>query len=255
MENLNLIKDILEYCEKEKLYFGEGNPNAKILIIGKEIGYGSEENKKPSLEDILEKSEVENVKNLQYWHERLENNYVNNYLKDMEKLFKEKPNQTWGNYQKIVNGIKGNNSTEKQFDFLNDCFITELSQISLPNSDYLKEIKADDIIRKNSVEQRENLFRQSFFQKFPIIIMACGHYPTTEFNKKMYGKYEFDIEEIFNVEYTGNIEGEAGNYYNIHYGKTNNGNDKILIHTRQASMGVTNELLSTIANLCKEYNK
>lgn len=72
--------------------------------------------------------------------------------------------------------------------------------------------------------------------------MACGHYPK---------KFNFDIEDIFDVKWTGETTIlSKGNYYNVHYGKS-----KILIHTRQVSIGVTNQLLFEIAELCKKYYK
>ena len=38
MENTDFQK-VLEFCEKEKLFLGEGTPTAKILLIGKECGW------------------------------------------------------------------------------------------------------------------------------------------------------------------------------------------------------------------------
>jgi len=123
--------------------------------------------------------------------------------------------------------------------------MTELSQIPLPNSDFLKEKGLDDSIRIASVEKRKELFRQPFFRNFPIVIMACGHYPR---------EVKFDIEKTFNVEWTPETRVVSPqNYYNLHYGKILDGKDKILIHTRQVSMGVTNDLLSEIARECKKY--
>lgn len=123
-------------------------------------------------------------------------------------------------------------------------FITELSQIHLPYSNTAdEELKT---ARINSIDQRKELFKKDFFQNFPIVIMACGHYPTKEFN--------FDIEDIFDVDWNKEtIVLSKGNYYNIHTGKCKNGKDKILIHTRQVTLGVTNQLLSNISEICKSY--
>jgi len=247
MKNADLQK-VLEFCENEKLYFGEGNPNAKILFIGQEIGYGLEKlkYKQPNFAEIKEKSEKEINQNLRFWQERCQSNYVEQYLQDIERLFREKPNRTWENYQKIVNVILGRDINEKQHDFLNYSFITEYSQLSLPKSQYRpKEMdkKEFDKKKKESINERKALFSQEFFQNFPIIIMACGHYPTKLF--------PMDIETVFGVKWCGESKGKIGNYYNLHQGE-----NKILIHTRQVSMGVTNELLFEIAELCKPiYDK
>lgn len=244
MINKDLTSDfhnVLEYCENNKLYIGEGNPNAKILLIGKEIGFGIEKDKTPS----LSKSDTENKDNLTYWRERYESNYLTGYLKDMKQCFKEKPNRTWANYQKIVDKIIGRTDTEKRYDFLDYSFITELNQIHLPysNGNISEELKT---ARTNSVKQRKELFKKDFFQNFPIVIMACGHYPTKQFN--------FDIEAVFEVKWNKEtVVLSRGNYYNLHSGKCKNGKNKILIHTRQVSLGVTNQLLSEVSDICKPY--
>lgn len=72
--------------------------------------------------------------------------------------------------------------------------------------------------------------------------MSCGHYPKY---------FSFDIENIFGVKWTGKTDIlSKGNYINVHYGQ-----NKILIHTRQVSVGVTNRLLDEIAKLCKDFYK
>lgn len=235
------FKDILQYCEKRHLYLGEGNPNSQILIIGKEIGHGLEAEKTPS----ITKSNAENELNLTYWRSRYESNYLDEYLIDITNKFQEKSNSTWANYQKIINSTISEPSIEKKYDFLNYSFITELSQIHLPYSHHATDKKLINA-RLDSVQQRKEMFKNDFFQNFPIAVMACGHYPTKDFN--------FDIETTFDVKWDQNtIVLSKGNYLNIHYGKTKTGSDKILIHTRQASLGVTNELLDKIGSLCKPY--
>ena len=231
MENSDL-KNVLKYCNEENLFFGEGTPSAKILIIGKECGWNSCMANSDTKENILLQSQKSTNHNLDCWM-----NSEGNLEQLKSDALKEWPNSpTWRNYQLIVQQI-----IEKEipkYDFLDYSFITELSQICLPNSNHLK----NNDLTQQSVEKREKLFKKDFFQKFPIVIMACGHYPKS---------FNFDIEDVFNVKWVGEtVELSKGNYYNIHYGK-----DKILIHTRQVSMGVTNELLSAIAKLSIEYYK
>jgi hypothetical protein len=240
MENTNL-KSVLEYCEEKKLYFGEGNPNAKILFVGQEIGFGHEEkeDKKPNIDEIIKRAEEQINGNLCNWQKHCHFG-LEQCLKNMEQFFKQKTNPTWKSYQKIVNGILGGDITEKRFDFLNDCFITEFSQLSLPNSSYLKNDKEFAEIKKQSIKQRKELFKQDFFQNFPIVIMACGHYSKD---------FDFNMEEIFGVKWVGKTEElSRGNYYNV-----NKENDKILIHTRQVSTGVSDLLLSEIAKEIRNF--
>jgi hypothetical protein len=231
MENTNL-KSVLYYCEKEKLYFGEGTATARILFIGKECGWNDGMLNPDKKENIELQAQRSAEHNLNCW--RNGNGCLDKLKADALQFWANSP--TWGNYQKLVQQIIGKEIPK--YDFLDYSFITELSQISLPNSKHLKE---NDLTRA-SIEKRKSLFEQDFFQNFPIVIMACGHYPR---------EFDFDIEKIFGVKWVGETKVlSRGNYYNIHYGK-----DKILIHTRQVSSGVTNELLSEIANLCKDFFK
>lgn len=231
MENTNL-KNVLEYCNEEELFFGEGSPTSRILIIGKECGWHKDMPPADTKENIECQAKRSVAHNLNCWRDgygRLEQ------LK--ADALQEWPNSpTWRSYQVLVETIIGKKIAK--YDFLDYCFISELSQICLPTSTHLK----NNDLTGSSIEKRKSLFAKDFFQKFPIVIMACGHYPK-DFN--------FDMEDIFNVKWAGKTTVlSAGNYYNIHYGR-----DKILIHTRQASMGVTNQLLAEVGELCKKYYK
>jgi len=248
MENTD-FKKVLEFCEKEKLYFGEGNPNAKILFVGQEIGFGDTKEKEPSIDEIIKRAEKYTNENLCNWFKHCMFG-IEQYLKNMEQ---QKTNPTWSSYQKIFNCILGRDINEKHFDFLNDSFITEFSQLSLPKSSYLKNNKEFFEIKKQSINERKKLFIENdFFKNFPIIIMACGHYPKD---------FDFDIQGIFNVEF---IEKKNYNdyWYNIHYNKDfeTQGVNKVLIHTRQLSNFRDKKanyecLFSKIAELCKPFYK
>ena len=241
------FQEVLKNCESNKLFLGEGNPNAKILIIGKEVGGGSPK----SLEEIIKSSDNDAKRNIETWNNP--NGYDLNKIKtDVFNDRKKRRMPTWDNYQKLVSKIIGKDLGKDNYNFLDYCFMTELSQIHLPNSNYDKNLTKEEsqeikTIRQKSVEERAKLLSMPFFRTFPIIIMACGHYPR-EFN--------FDIKNIFSVEWTKETkELSIGNFYNLYYGKTKNGKDKILIHTRQVSLGVTNQLLFEVAELCKPFKK
>ncbi|MDR1762128.1 MAG: hypothetical protein LBR55_06735 [Bacteroidales bacterium] len=268
MENTDL-KNVLEYCENEKIYFGEGTATARILFIGKEAGWNESMPKPDKIENIKlqEKCSVEH--NLNCWQNG--NGCLEQLKKDALKPKKKGgwPNSpTWRSYQFLIKEITGKKDISKNsYDFLDHSFITELSQIPLPYSNFIKEkskteIGWDDNIRKESVQKREELFhKNSFFQNFSIVIMACGHYPTREFNKKMYEKYTFDIGKVFNstfekkITYKDDEKLLKGNWFDVYRGKTKNGKNKILIHTRQVSMGISTYALLKIAELCKEIYK
>ena len=221
------------------MFLGEGTPSADILIIGKECGFNSE--KRKSLDDapdkekwLLENSQEEAISNL----DRLSNDYHNTGLPNLKADINS--NQTWRNYHKLVSLIRGVNEDEitkggkNDWGFLDHCFITEISQLQLPNSNYLKENDISDEIRKESVEKRAKLFQQPFFRKFPIVIIASG---PDYLNIGKHG-YDFDIEREFDVKYDGQTvevieEGNKKRWYNIH--RQIDGEPRIVIHTRQLS--------------------
>ncbi len=232
----------LEYCKNNDLFLGEGTPNADILIIGKECGF--DKKKRKSLDDapnkekwLLENSEEEAISNIN----RLENDYQNNKNTGLPKLKADiKSHATWRSYHRLVSLIKGVNKDEitkggkNDWGFLDHCFITEVSQLQLPNSSYLKKNDISDDIRRKSVEKRAQLFQQPFFRRFPIVIIASG---PDYLNIGKYG-YDFDIEREFNVKYHGQTvevieEGYKKRWYNIH--TENEGEPRIVIHTRQLS--------------------
>ena len=229
----------LEYCKDNDLFLGEGTPNADILIIGKECGF--DKKKRESLDDapdkekwLLENSQEEANSNI----ERLSNNYQSIGLPNLKAQISS--HATWRSYHKLVSLIKGVSKDEitkggkNDWGFLDHCFITEISQLQLPNSNYLTENNISDDIRRESVEMRAKLFHQPFFRKFPIVIIASG---PDYLNIGKHG-YDFDIEREFNVKYDGQTvevieEGNRKRWYNIH--REIDGKPRIVIHTRQLS--------------------
>ena len=64
-------------------------------------------------------------------------------------------------------------------------------------------------------------------------------------------RYQIDLEKTFGVQWEGKTT-EVGekNWYNLHFSKDNK---RILIHTRQLSNGVSNELITAIAAEAKKF--
>ena len=160
----------------------------------------------------------------------------------------------------MIRGVSEDETTKggkNDWGFLDHCFITEISQLQLPNSNYLKNNNISDDIRKESVEKRAKLFHQPFFRRFPIVIIASG---PDYLNIGKYG-YEFDIEREFDVEFHGPTvevieEGNRKRWYNIH--TQNDGEPRLVIHTRQLStVGESAKsldlLMEKIAIECKSY--
>ena len=254
------FKEVYDYCINNSLYLGEGNPNARILIIGKECaiaGSNPEEKEKKVLEENLKKWEsiLENPFCIDSIKSELKKQDIENYTNDYYPLFphlgqkylqrrKHKDGSyigdkgtaaTWYFYQKLVDKIMGNPEKGKEdyIDFHLNCFHSELSQIPSPMSN-----SSPKELVKNSIKKRSELFRKAFFQQFPVIILAAAHYPRD---------YSFNIQEIFDVKCE-----KQENWINIHSQKT--GTRRILLHTRQLSM-ISNDYINNIAELCKPFYK
>lgn len=263
---------ILNYCRQHNLFLGEGTPNANILIIGKECGFNKEKRdrlkkveKSGSLEslkkEILDISQEEAKSNLK----RLDNDYQNIGLPNLKKEINSNP--TWRNYHRLVsliNGVDKDQITKggsNDWDFLDSCFITEVSQLQLPNSNYLKDKIKSDKIRRDSIAKRSKMFHKAFFRRFTIVIVAVG----PDYIKKGKYKYDFDIEIDFDVKFINTIHVKPNDsdktnkktrWYNMH--KSTKGAPRLVIHTRQLStVGEPNEslypLMDEIANTCKEF--
>lgn len=245
--------NVLEYCKDKKLYLGVGEPNADILILGKEL-----------INDNLSLQET-GEKNLKSWTDIISNkrSFSNiNHLED-NALFPWKGQQfsirkegkdgkitgkkgtstTWYFYQYLVDLILNKSKKEKDddIDFHKYCFQSELNQLNAKMSHLIPK---NDQIRIKSIKDRELLFAQPFFQHFKIVIIACGHYQRD---------YSFNIEKTFGVNWlqpTINIS--KGNWLNLHFNNDRN-YPKIVIHTRQFSSGISSKLIKEIAEKCREF--
>ena len=246
-------------------YIGVGNPNAKIFIIGKESAINTKE------EEGKKQHEKENLKNAEGWQENIKKDMVL-FNADKEELWKKDPeapinplypyrgqyfridtgqnygtSRTWYDYQKVINKMESvslSDERKQTICFHEYCFSTELSSVSAKHS---KE--ADAKKRKESIGVRTTeLLKLPFYQQFPIVIVAAGHYPK---------EFGIDLEELFGVKWDGKTidksinERLKRNWLNIHHGNQ----PKLLIHTNQLSINITDELLCLIAKECDKFVK
>jgi hypothetical protein len=248
------FKQVVQYCKENNLFVGYGNPNGKVLVIGKEAAHVAKED----LADHLEKKKEELLQsNVAQWEHILSTGEVPNYdgerpISDENPLYaygnqfnkrdirKEgKPynggtSSTYLNYENLYEQLFLQGEKLKKINFQKEFFITELSDYPTKESYNDKEIEA---LRQQSIEERKPLFALPFFKEFPIVIVAAGHYPK---------RYKFDMQQIFDVQWEGKpIKVGEKYWYNLHFSKDNK---RILIHTRQLSNRVSNELIAAIAN-------
>ncbi len=258
--------DLIKKCQQNYpgTYIGTGNPEGKILIIGKECAIDSVSNHAQYVREI--------VNNLRDWLNNLPSalNPIGTQFNDVDVwvnptkvpptynplypykgqkhiIRREYKNgkisnpdgtcQTWFNYQSLYNIIIGKNTGN--IDFHEDCFITELSQETAKYSHHkAKESRAN-------INARQWIFTEDFFLKFPITIFACS--------KNYIGKLKGGIQSVIGSRWVllpnnHNMKG----LYDIY---VDNNTNQILIITRQLSMNFDKNLIPTIASICKPYFK
>lgn len=270
------FKEALEYCRKNNLYLGEGNPNAKILIIGQECAINEERLIEQGIEckdGDIEKCVVNN--NLDSWDNiiKIDNLTTKIEVKRAElgksikhvvladfypffphlgqkcsvRGFKhdkitgaEGTARTWYAYQLLVDLIR---KVEKKHtnlvDFHNNCFHTELSQLPLLRNNQLPKNREN--YRREGITKRAELLKMPFFKKFPIVILACGPYPE---------KYNFIINDTFDVKDSDSLNNEIIKWCRPY--RENKGIPRILIHTKQLSF-FSQVLLKRIAEESKDF--
>jgi hypothetical protein len=86
---------------------------------------------------------------------------------------------------------------------------------------------------KSGIPSRKQFFKENqFFQDFPVVILACSNYITG-----------VEIEDVFNV----NFDRQCGSGKQLFWTHYNSDKTKLVIHTRQLSTNVSDELLKEIA--------
>ena len=126
MEN-KFLEELLKSIP-ENQYIGLGNPNAKILFIGKEAG-----------------AEIETEMfhgGAKSWKEK-EFNYSEKYIPKETKI--RNLNHTWQRYQKLYDCILSNleinfeKNDKYEISFVENIFTTELSNLHAPNTNDAKK--------------------------------------------------------------------------------------------------------------------
>jgi len=252
MERIEQFKELLktletEYTVKKDLfkYIGTGNPDADILIIGKETAVDANNDEQyinemlNNFSDWKKMSDYSPEKVLEFFKN---NEYSPLYPYKGQKFAIDNGNnrgtsRTWYNYQKLYNRIyyTPDNNT---INFHEKFFITEV------NSTPSKKTRDADT---SSVQFRKDYFLKSdFIKSFPVIIISgVGYFKISE--------SENEIENIFDVKFRKKCnagENESQPYW-IHW---NEDGTRLLINTYQLSIGISDELISEVADLIKESN-
>jgi hypothetical protein len=214
----------------DSYFIGTGNPNEKILLVGKESAISPED-----------ESGLEWYKNnAQDWQKHIAENIseVNEYEVGINHpLRKGWGKNTWSKYQKLSDHIRKEVSKPFHVNFLKYCFTTEMNDAPME-----KTAKAD----KSGLKPRKELFKNSdFIQSFPVVVLACSDYIKNNDEVR-------EIDDVFGVTYIGDEKGKYwysnGNWFFLHY---NENRTKLVIHTRQLSANVNNRMLEDMGGIIR----
>jgi len=247
------FKNLVESELTKNSFIGFGNPNAKILIVGKEV---SNSNDKEGMNFYKRNTEI--------WKSNIKNNIkqedINDCSIEHNPLFaykgltkKENISDTWTNYQKLHDIIferKDNSIKETIINFQKDFFLTEMSEMPAKTTKTAQE----KIEFKEKLKKRKAEFfnKNAFIQNFPVVVLACSNYIWNKEN-------DLQIKDIFDVTYSENKEYPKGFYESssknrfwIHYSANS---EKLVIHTRQLSNHVKNDMLIEMGKIINQHLK
>lgn len=232
MDRTNLFEEFLAECKNRKEWSGQGNPNADILIIGKE----------PHNSYLITDVE-EIIKRLQEQEDICRNGFG--------EAPRDSQNPTWCNYQMLVENVYGSQREFNPglFDFEKYAFTTELNTIFRPKAIL-------DAETKNNINKRLCFFKDSeFIKSFPIIVLACGNFISNDEEKGFLINTTFRVEYDIEPDSKGKPTGEhnyttRGHWFYTHHGA--NGK-KLVIHTRQLSFLFDYSFIKDMANEIRDH--
>jgi hypothetical protein len=226
------FEDFVEQGLKNQYFVGTGNPNSKILFIGKEsaISLDDEAGLKWYRENAIS------------WKNHIDNHTCEclSYRVDENcPLKKGWGRNTWSKYQKLSDYIFEKKSDNFEVNFLEKIFTTEINDS--PN-------KTTSNADKTTLNYRKNILKNSkFIQSFPVVVLACSNYIVNNDEIR-------EIDDIFGVSYDGDDTGKhvfsSGNWFFIHH---SHDNSKLVVHTRQLSANVIDEMLKELGLVVRNH--
>lgn len=233
MNYSNEFNDLIDVCIKENQIVGIGNPNAKILFVGKEAGI-------PINEVNFHGSGL---------------SWKNKDIKYYERFHPESnirnKNHTWQKNQKLfelINEKEGGQIDSKidnyEITFVEKIFTTELSNLHAPKSNQAKNLQD---FKSNLANRKKVFWKHSFIQAFPIVVIFAT-------DNKYIETYPGELGELFDVEYSECITvGKAKIWIHLSEKGKNKIFPKLVLHTRQLTNGASIELLDKIASIIADF--
>jgi len=237
------FEGLVNNCIQNNQHVGLGNPNAKILFVGKEAG--------ANIDDELYDGMGQSWKNK-------EMDYSTRYI-PCEELKNKKlrnGNHTWQKYQKLFELIFSDQINNKEINgrsepyeitFVENIFTTELSNLAAPNK---REAKENKDFTEALKHRKKHFWKSDFIKQFPIVLIFATDNQYIE-------TYQGEVCELFDVEFQEPVKFAKSNKYWIHYAKNekHKAYPKLVIHTRQLTNGASNELIESLAHEIKSFVK
>lgn len=220
----------------ERQYIGLGNPNAKILFIGKEAGLEIGAN--------IYHGTVKSWRNKEF-------DYSKGYIPEEKHI--RNLNHTWQRYQKLYDCILSSlnnkeNAVKKdkyEINFIENIFTTELSNLHAPNT---KEAKKQENFKRELEKRKNEYLNSDFIQKFPITVIFAS-------DNKYIETYSGEVCKLFNVKFDKLHNETAKDKIWLHSELDSEKCPRLLIHTRQLTNRITEELISNLCNIIVEFIK
>lgn len=176
-------------------FIGYGNPDADILIVGKECALteGDEGWTKFYYPNFAQWKKSFEGHGFGYTYVQEPYDFEHGYFHPIFPFFEQRnkilrrektgegTSSTYYYYQRLIDMIHAGNAEEYEneksptINFFKDCFITELNDICRPNDQGLKKDQHLEI--QEHIGERFNWMRATnFFNTFKVVILACGPY-------------------------------------------------------------------------------
>lgn len=174
-------------------YIGYGNPDADILIVGKECALteGDEGWIKFYYPNFAQWKKSFEGHGFGYTHGQEPYDFEHGNFHPIFPFFEQRnkilrrektgegTSSTYYYYQRLIDMVHAGNAEEYEksptINFFKDCFITELNDICRPNDQGLK--KDQHLVIQEHIGERFNWMRATnFFNTFKVVILACGPY-------------------------------------------------------------------------------
>lgn len=217
-------------------YVGLGNPNAKILFIGKEAGI-----------DIGSEIFHGNTKS---WKDNVFN-YSKRFIPEEPNL--RNLNHTWQRYQKLYDAImskignidKNQRKDKYEITFLENLFTTEFSNLPAKTTTTAKK---QNNFRTELKKRKQIFFNSKFIEQFPIIVIFANDNDYIE-------TYSGEVCELFKVKFKQLYDYPGKDKIWIHSEFIPGEKPKLLIHTRQLTNSISKNLIDSISEVITNFIK